>query len=46
MFRRWYSEFDAQIWDKQIEADAKSGKLDGIADEALKSLKSGKATEL
>jgi len=31
-FRQWFEEFDAQNWDKQFEADAKSGKLDKIAD--------------
>jgi hypothetical protein len=27
-FHAWFEEFFAQKWDKQIEADAKSGKLD------------------
>jgi len=31
-FRRWFDEFDAKAWDKQIEADAKSGRLDKLAD--------------
>jgi hypothetical protein len=34
-FRRWYAEFDGEAWDRQIEADAQSGALDGLADEAL-----------
>ena len=29
-FREWFDEFDAKVWDKQFEADAKSGKLDRI----------------
>ena len=31
----WFAEFHADLWDKQIEADAKSGKLDKFAAEAL-----------
>ena len=34
-FRRWFAEFDAAAWDKQIAQDAASGKLDGLAAEAL-----------
>lgn len=34
-FRRWYAEFDAAAWDRQFEADAQSGALDRLADEAL-----------
>jgi hypothetical protein len=35
-FRRWFAEFDAAAWDRQIERDAKAGKLDALADEALR----------
>jgi hypothetical protein len=45
-FRAWFVEFDAQIWDAQIEADAKTGKLDGLINEALADWKAGKAREL
>jgi succinate dehydrogenase flavin-adding protein (antitoxin of CptAB toxin-antitoxin module) len=34
-FRQWYAEFDADLWDAQIEADAAAGKLDALAEEAL-----------
>ena len=27
-FREWFDEYYAEMWDKQIEADAKSGRLD------------------
>ena len=26
-FRRWFLEFDAQVWDRQIEEDVRKGKL-------------------
>jgi len=45
-FRRWFAEFDAAAWDKQIEADAAVGKLDVLAAEALADYESGKAREL
>ena len=44
--REWFEEFDAQEWDEQIERDAKSGKLDKIAEQALKDYRAGKAREL
>ena len=45
-FRRWFSEFDGAAWDRQIEQDAASGKLDGLASEALADYNSGPAQEL
>ena len=29
-FREWFDEYYAEMWDKQIEADAKSGRLDDL----------------
>lgn len=34
-FRAWFAEFDAELWDRQFEADVKAGKLDALADRAL-----------
>lgn len=45
-FRSWFHQFDAEAWDRQIEDDAKSGKLDALANAALKSFQSGDCTEL
>ena len=44
-FRRWFNEFDAALWDRQIERDVKAGKLDTLADEALRDHTRGKSTE-
>jgi hypothetical protein len=33
--RKWFHEHDAGEWDKQIEADVLSGKLDKLAERAL-----------
>lgn len=45
-FRNWFAEFDAAAWDKQIEQDAASGKLHGLATEALADYRAGSAREL
>lgn len=45
-FREWFEEFDAQAWDDQIERDAKSGKLDKIAEKAIQDYRAGKVKEL
>ncbi len=44
-FRRWFAEFDAAVWDRLIERDVKAGKLDALADEALRNHAAGKSTE-
>ena len=33
-FRRWFAEFDAAAWDRQLEADLNAGKLDALLQEA------------
>jgi len=44
--RRWYAEFDAQSWDRQFEADVKAGKLDALAEKALRAHAAGQTTKL
>jgi hypothetical protein len=45
-FRKWFAEFDGNLWDAQIEQDATAGKLDALADEALAEYGAGTATEI
>jgi len=45
-FRKWFDEFDAQMWDMQFEEDAKSGKLDTLADQAIADFRAGKYKKL
>ena len=45
-FRDWFTEFDHLLWDRQIEADSKAGKLDTLAAQALADYKAGKAREI
>ena len=45
-FRAWFVEFDHLLWDKQIESDVKSGKLDRLLNEARADYKAGKARKI
>ena len=45
-FRKWFWDFDAQEWDRQFEKDALSGKLDSLAETAIKAFKSGRCSEI
>lgn len=45
-FRKWFAEFHASAWDRQFEADAKAGKLDALAENALKDHAAGRSKEL
>jgi hypothetical protein len=45
-FRAWFAEYDADAWDRQIEADAAAGRLGALAEEALADLRDGRCTDL
>ncbi len=45
-FRNWFSEFDAEIWDQQFEADVEASRLDKLAGKALQDLHAGRCTDL
>jgi hypothetical protein len=45
-FREWFLQFDSELWDRQIEADVRAGKLDQIAEAALKSHLKGESSEV
>ena len=45
-FEAWFEKFVADAWDKQIEADAKSGKLDKFAESVLEDFREGRFREL
>jgi len=44
--RQWFSERDWGKWDRQIEADSESGKLDFLIEEALNEKAKGTLKEL
>lgn len=45
-FRAWFDQFDAEAWDRQFEQDAREGRLDALANEAVDDLRSGRCTDL
>jgi hypothetical protein len=45
-FRKWFDQFDAQNWEKAIDNDVVSGKLDSLAAEALAQYSAGKCKPL
>ncbi|TWU60306.1 hypothetical protein Poly51_05810 [Rubripirellula tenax] len=45
-FRAWFLDFDAAQFDKRIETDARDGRLDALADSALRDHAAGKSTPL
>ncbi len=44
--REWFIEFDQARWDKQLEADSNSGKLDFLINAALAEHKAGLTRDL
>ena len=45
-FRDWFRKFDSDAWDRQIERDARTGRLERLAQQAISASKSGKTREL
>jgi len=45
-FRAWFAEFDAGRWDRQFVEDIAAGRLDDLAEEALRDLREGRCTDL
>lgn len=45
-FREWFDKFDAEVWDKQFEFNAISGKFDNLANQAVLDFRAGKCREL
>ena len=45
-FRSWFIEFDSTEWDRQIEMDSETGKLDRLAQSAIEEHKAGKTKNI
>ena len=43
-FRAWFLEYDWAAWDRQIERDSLTGRLDALAAKALQDHAAGKTT--
>ncbi len=46
VLRAWFQERDWQAWDRQIEKDSASGKLDFLKEEAKRAEQAGNLLEL
>jgi hypothetical protein len=46
VFRAWFAEFDAKVWDQEFEQDVAAGRLAALAEEALHDLREGRGTDL
>jgi hypothetical protein len=46
VLRLWLYEYDAAMWDSQLETDIASGKLDSFGDAALDAHRKRQTTEL
>jgi hypothetical protein len=45
-FRDWFRKYDADEWDREIEADILAGKLESLAADALKAHEAGRTKEI
>ncbi|TGT46610.1 hypothetical protein [Mesorhizobium sp. M8A.F.Ca.ET.165.01.1.1] len=45
-FAAWFEALQADIWDRQIEADIKAGRLDKLVAEARAEIAAGKLRDL
>jgi hypothetical protein len=46
VFRAWFTQFDAEMWDQQFQMDVQTGRLDELAEEALRDFRDGRCTHL
>ena len=45
VLREWLAERDAAQWDRQFEEDVAAGRLDAMAEEAIRELREGRSTD-
>ncbi|QND56229.1 MULTISPECIES: hypothetical protein [Mesorhizobium] len=45
-FAAWFEALQADMWDRQMEADAKAGRLDKLAEQALADHRAGRTRPL
>jgi hypothetical protein len=46
VFRDWFSKYDSDEWDRQIEKDIRMGRLESLAEEAIADHKAGRTREI
>ncbi len=42
----WFTEYQEELWDKQIEKDAKAGRLDALINQAKEHIRQGTTSPL
>ena len=45
-FRRWFYQFENELWDRQIQSDFRAGKFSALIDAAREEFAQGKAREI
>ena len=45
-FAAWFAEFEQQVWDRQMEEDSNSGRLDFLHEEAQRERAEGSLRDL
>jgi len=45
-FRDWFRKYDSDKWDKEIEEDISSGRLESLSKKAITDHKAGRTKEL
>ena len=45
-FRKWFTEYDAAEWDRQLASDEAAGKLDALIREAERDHRAGRTESL
>jgi hypothetical protein len=45
-FARWFEEFQARVWDAQLERDVEAGRLDALIEQAEQDFEQGRCEPL
>jgi len=45
-FRAWFREYDSDAWNRRIEEEIQTGKLDSLAEEAVAAYRTGRTKEI
>ena len=45
-FRKWFAEYEATVWDRQLAFDAQAGKLDALIRDAQRDQRAGRTKPL
>ncbi|WP_038056428.1 hypothetical protein [Thermodesulfobacterium hydrogeniphilum] len=43
---KWIEDYEQKLWDQEFERDVRLGKLDKLAEQAIKDFQAGKCREL